>query len=149
MNAIQLILNQHAKIRKFLSQITKSKKPSFLEREFNKLSLFLISHETMEQKIWYPFLRKNTKLKTLVSHLINEEKTAAKTISKIKKIKSQETFEEKLFELKNAVSHHANEEEKNLLPKVKKMIDDVELKAIGKKMNEFKKSFDQKHSDYE
>ena len=144
MNAIQLILNQHARIRKFLSQLSKSKKPAALERTFDKLSVFLVSHETMEQKVWYPFLKKNTELKTTIYHLISEEKSAAKTIAKIKKIKSEEILEEKIMELKKAVAHHAKEEETKLLPKVKKIIEETELKKIGKKMSEFKKEFDEK-----
>lgn len=146
MNAIQLILNQHARIRKFLAQISKSKTPSSLKKTFEKLSAFLISHETMEQKVWYPYLKKNTKLKTTITHLVAEEKTAAKSIAKIKKIKSAETFEEKLMELKTAVAHHAKEEETKLLPKAKKLIEEPELNKVGKKMRDFKKEFDMKHS---
>jgi hemerythrin superfamily protein len=144
MNAIQLILNQHAKIRKFLAQLTKSKQSKAFKNTFDKLAAFLVSHETMEQKVWYPFLKKNTKLKTTITHLVKEEKTAAKEIAKIKKIKSEEKFEEKIMELKSAVSHHAKEEETKLLPKAKKLIEESELKTIGRKMNEFKKQFDRK-----
>jgi hemerythrin superfamily protein len=144
MNAIQLILNQHARIRKFLSQLTRSKTPSSLKKSFEKLSSFLISHETMEQKIWYPFLKKNTKLKFTIASLINEEKTAAKTIDKIKKIQVEEKFEDKVMELKSAVAHHAKDEETKLFPKVKKLIEETELKKIGKKMKEFKTDFDKK-----
>lgn len=144
MNAIQLILNQHARIRKLLSQLTKSKTSSSLKKNFEKLSAFLISHETMEQKFWYPFLKKNTKLKTTITALIHEEKTAAKTIAKIKKIKSEEKFEEKIMELKLAVAHHAKEEETKLLPKAKKLIEEADLKKIGKDMSDFKKEFDKK-----
>lgn len=142
MDAIELILNQHARIRKFLSQLTKAKASHSLKKTFENLSAFLISHETMEQKVWYPFLKKNTKLTSTITHLINEEKTAAKAIAKIKKIKSVETFEEKIMELKSAVAHHAKEEETKLLPKAKKLIEETELKKIGKKMSEFKKEFD-------
>lgn len=146
MNAIQLILNHHARIRKFLVQLSKSKTPSSMRSIFNRMAAYLISHETMEQKVWYPFLKKNAQLKTTINHLVVEEKTAAKSIAKIKKLKSNDTLEEKLMELKTAVSHHAKEEETKLLPKAKKLIDDSELKKVGKKMAEFKKDFDLKHS---
>lgn len=144
MDAIRLILNQHARIRKFLAQISPSKNSVSLKKVFSKLAAFLISHETMEQKVWYPFLKKNTKLKSIITHLVSEEKSAAKTIAKTKKLKSETAFEEKLMELKSAVKHHAKEEETKLLPKVKKIIEDSELKKIGKKMMEFKKDFDNK-----
>lgn len=147
MDAIQLILRHHAKIRKFLERLSTSRSVSSLNKTFAKLSEFLVSHETMEQKVWYPFLKKNTKLKTVISHLITEEKSAAKAIAQIKKIKSEEKFEEKLMKLKAAVSRHANEEETQLLPKVQKVIEDTELRKIGKKMQEFKKEFDMKHTD--
>jgi hemerythrin superfamily protein len=146
MNAIQLILNQHARIRKFLAKLSKTKNPATSNTLFKKLAAFLISHETMEQKVWYPFLKKNNKLKPTITHLITEEKTAAKSITKIKKIKSQNTFEEKIMELMSAVSHHAKEEETKLLPKVRKLIEESELKKVGKQMQEFKKAFDIEHS---
>lgn len=145
MNAIQLILNHHARIRKYLATITKSKNYSSLKKTFDKLSAFLVSHEKMEEKVWYPFLKKNTKLKTTITPLINEEKSAAKTIANIKRLKSEEKFEAKLMELKLAVSHHAKQEETKLLPKARKMVEASELKKIGVKMREFKKQFDRKN----
>lgn len=146
MNAIELILTHHARIRKFLTRISKFKNPSSLENTFNKLAEFLISHETMEQKVWYPFLKKNSNLKPIIKHLVAEEKLATKNIAKIKKIKSTELFEEKLMELASSVSHHANEEETKLFPKVEKYIEDRDLKMIGKEMREFKNAFDNQGS---
>ncbi|MEO8401774.1 MAG: hemerythrin domain-containing protein [Gammaproteobacteria bacterium] len=92
----------------------------------------------------YPYLKKNPKLKSIVAPLISEEKSAAKAIAKIKRIKSESSFEEKIFQLKTAVAQHAKDEETKLLPKARKFIAATELNIIGKKMKEFKKSFDKK-----
>lgn len=142
MNAIQLIENHHSRIRRYLAQLSKSKTSSSLIKTFEKLADFLISHETMEQKVWYPFLKKNTKLKSTIMHLIAEEKTAAKVITQIKKLKSPITQQEKIMKLKRDISLHAKEEETKLLSKARKIINVNELKKIGKKMQEFKNSFD-------
>ena len=142
MNAIQLILTQHSRIKKYLLQLSKSKTPLSLEKTFNKISEYLTSHETMEQKVWYPFLKKNISLKSTITLLIAEEKSAAKEIAKIKKIKSKDNLMEKIMKLNSSVAQHAKDEETKLLPKVKKLIDDSDLKIIGKKMREVQKKWD-------
>jgi hemerythrin-like domain-containing protein len=45
-----------------------------------------------------------------------------------------ETFEAKAKVLKDLVEHHVEEEEKDLFPKVQKLMDADELEAIGEEM---------------
>lgn len=143
MNAIKFILSEHQKIKKMLAGILKgSPKDETKRKRFHRLTNFLVHHEKMEQKIWYPFLKKNTKLATVINHLVSEEKSAAKAIGKIRKIKPEDKWEDKFKDLRKDVLHHASEEEKKLFPKVKKVLDDAELKFIGKKAQAFKKALD-------
>lgn len=141
MNAIEFILKEHRKIRKSFAAITKpSRTIASQKKMFTVLSKFLASHEKMEETLWYPKLRKHTKLRSVIKLLISEEKAAGKVIKKMKTIKKDdELWEEKLLALKKAVAKHASDEEKKLFPKVKKLVEIDELKIIGKKLQAFRK----------
>lgn len=143
MNAIDFLIKEHNKVRKTFAEISKGIHRDITKKEmFNELCQELIRHETMEQEIWYPNLKKNEKLRDIIKHLISEEKTAAKTIKEFGKIKIQKEWEEKFLKFKKDVEHHANEEEDKLFPKVEKLLDAAELKRIGKELYEFKLEFE-------
>jgi hemerythrin superfamily protein len=140
MDAIKFLLKEHNKVRRIFKDINKSSRRDLTKRKmFKKLCNDLVVHEAMEQKKWYPTLKKNNNLKETIKHLLSEEKKAAKAIKSFKKIRSQEEWNNKFLEFKNDVEHHASEEEKKLFPKVKKYFDEVELKKLGKEMHQFKK----------
>jgi iron-sulfur cluster repair protein YtfE (RIC family) len=143
MNALKYLVKEHNKVRKMLSKIKNDvQREDTKKRLFVKLSYDLQHHEKMEQKVWYPFLNRNANVAETIKHLISEEQKAEKSIQKIKKIKSQASWENNFANLKKDVEHHANEEEKKLFPKVQKQLLDVELKLIGKKMEDYKKKLD-------
>ena len=143
MDAIKFLIREHRKVKKMLAEIAKKSRRDATKRKmFATLSSDLSHHEKMEQTIWYPYLKKTTPLITPIKHLITEEKSAAKAITKIKKIKPQEEWQEKFVQFRKDVLHHASEEETKLFPKVKKSLDEQDLKDIGKKMQLFKKKLD-------
>lgn len=145
MDAIQFILKEHAKVRHTLSKFKKTLSTSRKKQIFNSLCNDLIRHETMEEKVWYPHLKKSVQLRTVIKHLISEEKTAEKEIKKMNKIKESEEWDAKLQKFKKAVLHHAREEEKKLFPKVRATLDKKELSLLGKKLQAFKTKWKKTH----
>jgi iron-sulfur cluster repair protein YtfE (RIC family) len=142
MNAIEFLLKEHDRIRNAFADIDNESHRETTKKEmFNALCQDLIRHETMEQKIWYPHLKQNEKLASIINHLLMEEKTAAKTIKEFGEIKLQDEWEEKFAEFKEDVEHHAAEEESLLFPKVMQILDDTSLEKIGSEMREFKAEF--------
>lgn len=139
MNAIAFILKEHAIIRKSFRLIHKKNQTlSNKKRLFKQLAAFLKLHESMEQKIWYVYLKKHTKLNPIIKKLISAEKSAAKAITKIKKLKMEATFEKNLLKLNKDVEQHATQEETKLFPKVNRIVDKAELNLLGKKLQAFK-----------
>ena len=139
MNAIIFLTKEHNKVRRTLADIIKkSHRYTTKKKMFSALCKDLITHENMEQKIWYPHFKKNKKLKNEVKHLLSEEKHAEKSIKKLKSIKTQEEWEEKFSKFKKSVEQHAYEEEHDLFPNVKRILDKSELEDIGKEMRKFK-----------
>ncbi|HEX2549213.1 MAG TPA: hemerythrin domain-containing protein [Gammaproteobacteria bacterium] len=142
MDAIKFLLQEHKKVRRALTSINqKSKGQETKKRMFKNLCQDILRHETMEEKVWYPYLKKNLKLKKTINHLISEENVAEKEIKKIKKVKEDAEWNKKFLKFKKAVLHHAAEEEKKLFPKVKNALETKELTELGKKMQIFKKKW--------
>lgn len=140
MNAINFLIKQHGKISQFFLEINdESHRKDTQKKIFSELCLFLTRHETMEEKIWYPKLKKLNidKFNKIIQHLISEEKEANKAIQKIKKINSYETWKEKVCELNKDVEHHAREEETKLFPLVSNKLDESVLQLIGHDMYHF------------
>lgn len=149
MDAIQFLKKDHEKVKKTFSKIskgnflTKLTKPNYSDatrrRMFAALCRELIVHEQMEQKVWYPVIKIDIKVKPIIKHLVSEEKSAAKKIKTFKSIKTQETWEKKFEQFRDDVLHHAKDEEKKLFPVVQDLIDEKILRQIGKKMQAYKK----------
>lgn len=147
MNAIDIILQDHDHIRHMFSEVNKKLDSNIDEcrAKFAQLKDFIIKHETMEQKVWYPELEKHDNLKPIIAHLKKEEKKAGMEIKKLDKIKDNKEWAAKVKKLEKAVEHHAHEEESKLLPKVKKDLDRQTLEEIGGKLKNFKAENDMKY----
>lgn len=140
MNAIDLILDDHKKIRALLSQSIKRATTHITDRKsiLLNISTVLILHEKMEQLVWYPLINAPA-YKTVIKHLLKEEQDADKAINKLKKIDPKtDKWLHGLKKLQKDVLHHANEEQTKLLPKVKENLSSIILKYIGSEMLEFK-----------
>lgn len=138
MDAIHYLRQEHSKFRKTLKQIKTIKDESKKQKKFNVFCKDLIRHEIMEQKKWYPILRKDQQLNYIIKHLLTEEKSAADAIKKFKKIGYGLMWKLRFYKFSHDVDHHAREEEQELFPKVRKKFTKTELIALGIKMRKFK-----------
>ena len=57
-----------------------------------------------------------------------------------------EKFEQKLKVLMEDITHHVQEEEGQMFPKVEKVIGNAELEELGERMEEEKKTFQKSHT---
>lgn len=138
MNAIDFLIKEHNQVRKMFADIEQdSYHFASQKKRFDTLANDLIRHENMEHQVWYPHFK--NRLPDEVKHLLTEEKHAEKAIKQLETLKTQETWEVHFLKLKNAVEHHAKEEETTLFPAVKRLLSQKELEEIGLKMHQFKK----------
>lgn len=138
MDAIQYLRNEHSKFRKILKQISVLKDENKKKRKFEAFCQDLLHHEKMEQKAWYPILRKDSELKEIIKHLVSEEKSAAEKIKKIQKMGYGLMWKLRFYKFSHDVDHHAKEEEQELFPEVRKKFSKNELNVLGTKMRKFK-----------
>lgn len=138
MDAIIYLRQEHSKFRKTLAAISKISDIKNKKIKFNAFCKDLLRHEMMEEKIWYPAIRKNAEIIKVIKHLISEEKSAAKAIKQFKKTDFEFMWKLRFYKFKHDVDHHAKEEEQELFPKVRKVLDKKELNTLGIKMRKFK-----------
>jgi hemerythrin-like domain-containing protein len=145
MNAIDLLISEHNKVRDILKKIAEDSK-SFDEKKnsFKTLRHDLLRHEKMEQTIWYPHFKDSDKLDKTVKHLIKEEKEAHQEIQDLNQIGSEEEWNTQFKKFKHDVEHHAHEEESKLFPQIRNIFSESELANIGKEMLQFEKEYDAK-----
>ncbi|MBA2655703.1 MAG: hemerythrin domain-containing protein [Tatlockia sp.] len=142
MNAIEVLINEHDKVRATLQKISDSSQPFEKQKQmFENLSSEIIRHEQMEHTVWYPHFKNDKRLNETVHHLLIEENHAEKAIKKLSELNSPSTWDEHFEKFKTDVEHHAKEEEKELFPEVKKILSQEQLEKIGIEMNEFKKQY--------
>ena len=134
MNAIKLLESQHREVAKMFAQIEKAKSGSAKEKLFEQLADSLAVHAAIEEHQFYPAVKaKRTEdilLESLQEHLGIKRVLA----DLLETDPADETFDAKIKVLKEQVEHHVEEEETDLFPKVKKVLDAQELDALGQNM---------------
>jgi len=143
-DAIEIIIQDHNHIRKMIAQLDKNLGSNIEQSHsiFNELKDFLTKHETMEQKVWYPELEKNDKLKDIISKLKKEEQDASDEIKEIDDTKDDKKWASKVKKLTKDVGHHAKDEETKLFPKVRKTLNKSSLEELGDKLNDYRQQND-------
>jgi hemerythrin superfamily protein len=138
MDAITFLKQEHNRFKKTLAAILKLSDPKKVKLKFKALSQDLLRHESMEEKTWYPVLRKNADLRSIIKHLVSEEKSAGKAIKSLLKAEVGLLWKLRFYKLKHDIEHHAKEEEQGLFPKARQVLTKTQLKALGAKMRKFK-----------
>ncbi len=143
MNAIDFLIKEHEKVRHILAEISdNSHRNQTRMHLFDDLCHDLLRHEEMEHQVWYPHFKNDKRLSDTVQHLVSEENKAEKAIAHFQDIQTQEAWEKQFNKLKHDVEHHAQEEEQNLFPEVRKLLSEEQLEKIGIAMYHFKQKYD-------
>lgn len=141
MNAIDFLIKEHNKVRKLFADMNAPGHREKTRRKlFDTIHEELLRHEKMEQTVWYPHLKSDPHLKDKIKHLVSEEQMAEKLMNRLTRIKASANWESEAVKLQEDVEHHASEEETELFPEVKKIMDGSKLDLIGHEMYEFKKT---------
>jgi hemerythrin superfamily protein len=137
---VEIILLDHKQITQMIDKLNKSLDSNVAasRTQFKSLQDFLVKHETMEQKAWYPQLEKNDQLQNIVTQLKDQEQDAEKALKEINSTKDDQAWVSKVKDFLKAVAQHANDEQTMLLPKVSQVLDKTKLNEIGKDMQAFR-----------
>lgn len=134
-NAVELLEAQHDEVEELFDKIEASESDSAKSELFVELADKLAAHAKIEETIFYPaVLAKQTEEILLES--VEEHLSIKRVLADLLALDvDDENFDAKLSVMKEQVEHHArDEEEKELFPKVKKLLTADELDELGADM---------------
>ncbi|MDQ3179247.1 MAG: hemerythrin domain-containing protein [Acidobacteriota bacterium] len=141
MNAIELLKADHDKVSRLFQKVKATEEGEHKEL-FKKIKAELDVHTHIEETIFYPKLKEEDQLEDIVLEGIEEHHQAKMFLRELARLTDDsDKFEPKLKVLMEDITHHVQEEEGEMFPKVEKIFDSATLEELGKQMEEEKKSF--------
>ena len=146
MDAIKLLEEDHKKVKKIMEDIDSTTERGVKTREelFAKVKRELTAHESIEEEIFYPAIQ--NEVEEMVAEAIEEHNIVDRLLLEIRDISPEdEQFDAKMTVLIENVEHHAEEEEKEMFPAVKKAMGADMMKTLGERMAHRKTELTREH----
>jgi hemerythrin-like domain-containing protein len=143
MNAIKLLEEDHKKVKKLLEQADDTTERGVKTREelFGKIKKEMEVHEVIEEEIFYPALKEHPKAKDIVLEGYEEHHVVDTIMGEIAQVPyDDERWAAKFSVMKENIEHHIEEEEGEMFEIARKVFEDEELRQLGERMEERKKS---------
>ena len=145
-DAIALLKEDHVKVRGLLGELEKTTEKAKSRREelLEEIELELKIHTTIEEKIFYPAFREAAEKKDdrkLYYEAVEEHHVVDTVLPELKATEvGSEVFAAKAKVLKDLVEHHAEEEDTEMFPRARKILDREKLLQLGDEMAQAKAS---------
>ena len=146
MDAIEMLKEQHREVETLFKKFEKLGENAAKGKEstFEQIADALAMHATIEEKHFYPAV-KAKRTEDILLEALEEHLGIKRVIADLLKIDaSHETFDAKVKVLKEQVEHHVEEEESDLFPKVRKVLDKAELTELAAAMQRTMKALQEK-----
>ena len=142
MNAIELLKKDHKEASGLMDQIEIADKGDRSAKDlFNQLKQALTLHTEMEEKIFYPELKKFDETKDMISEAFEEHQEVKDILAEMSTLSpADDEFMDKFTELRDGVEHHVEEEETEMFPKAEKVLGQSRLQELGRQLEEMKQS---------
>ncbi|HZS68972.1 MAG TPA: hemerythrin domain-containing protein [Burkholderiales bacterium] len=134
-DAIDLLKQDHAAVKKAFKQFEKAKyKDPNARREFiAAICNDLIMHTELEEQIFYPAVRAKLKDDDLMNEALVEHNSAKQLIAELQKMPGDDPLlKPTATVLAEYVNHHVREEEREILPKSKRL--KLDLAGLAERM---------------
>lgn len=146
MDAIAVLTADHrtveglfAKYESFGPRAVKGRR-EVVDRMIKELSI----HTAIEEVVLYPAIREAVgkgEVDDMVLEALEEHHVAKWTLKELEDLEADhERFDPKVTVLMEQVRHHVKEEEKDLFPKLRKIMDKEALQELGEALVEFKRT---------
>jgi hemerythrin superfamily protein len=136
MNALDLLIEQHDEVDSLISMLENAKDAGKKAELFAELADKLAAHATIEEKLFYPAVMAKQTEEILVESVEEHLQIKRLLADMLELDPDDDHFDAKLAVMKEGIEHHAREEEeKELFPKVKKLLGKDDLEALGGEMS--------------
>lgn len=141
MDAITLLKDDHKVLRALLGELEKSTSRAAKKRTtlLAKIDTNLKVHSAIEEEIFYPAFKEAGQKSDddkMYFEALEEHRAAGDLVlpDLLNTDPGSETFSGRAKVLKELVEHHADEEEKEMFPRAKKLLTREELKELGERL---------------
>jgi hemerythrin-like domain-containing protein len=137
MDAVQLLKEDHDKVKKILEDLDSTTERGVKTREelFTKIKRELEVHESIEEEIFYPALKEHPKAKDLVLEAYEEHHVVDMVMAEIADVPfDDEKWGAKCTVMKENVEHHIEEEEGEMFKQALQVFSKEELEELGVRM---------------
>ncbi|MEP6475906.1 MAG: hemerythrin domain-containing protein [Actinomycetota bacterium] len=137
MDAVQLLKDDHDKVKKILEDLDTTTERGVKTREelFTKVKRELEVHESIEEEIFYPALKEHPKAKDIVLEGYEEHHVVDLLMGEIADLPfDDEKWGAKCTVMKENVEHHIEEEEGDMFKKARDVFSKEELDDLGTRM---------------
>jgi hemerythrin superfamily protein len=141
MNAIQLLKEDHKKVRKLLSELADTTPRGVKTRTelLAQIATELRVHTKIEEEIFYPALKAAAKTQedqAMYFEALEEHRAAGELV--LPDLENtdpgSDRFSGRAKVLKELIEHHADEEEKEMFPRARELMDKAQLEQLGERM---------------
>ena len=139
MDALSLLTADHNRVRGLFArfQTAEEEKDAATMMELAaKIIVELEVHTTIEEELFYPEIKgANEEIKDVVDEGVEEHHVAKTLIEEIKGLTPEDdAWAAKMKVLIESVEHHAEEEEQEMFPEVRKALDKAQLEDMGMRL---------------
>jgi hemerythrin superfamily protein len=139
-NAITMLTEDHAKVRKMFKQFEKMKEDADESEKaelVGQICTELKLHAQLEEECFYPAAREALEEQDLLDEAEVEHASAKDLIAQLESMQPcDELYDAKVTVLGEYVEHHVKEEEKQMFPKIRKA--KLDLEELAEQMSEIK-----------
>lgn len=134
MDAIELLEDQHRDVEELFAEIEETDDTEEKQALFDELADALAIHATIEERHFYPAVREK-RTEDILLESLEEHLAVKRVLADLLDLSPEDrTFDAKVKVLKELVEHHVEEEEKELFPKVRKVLSADELRGVANDM---------------
>jgi len=131
MNAVDLLTEQHRKLEATLSAADDAESADERARAVARIADDLGKHVSSEERVFYPAVRAR-RTEDILLESLEEHLSLKRLLADLLELDPEaETWTAKLKVLTEQTCHHHSEEEKNLFPKVRRLLPEADLVELG------------------
>ena len=133
MDALEVLKQDHQKVKKLLTSATETEDKKEQKRLFREIKAELETHARLEETIFYPAVQEHEELASMVFESLEEHRQVKTLLRDLSRgTPGSDKFKAKLKVLKDDIEHHAEEEEEGkMFPKVRKTFASEDLEDLG------------------
>ena len=134
-NALELMKTDHDRLKELLDEALDTDEPTERSELLHQIRSELMSHERMEEDVFYPALRSNAAATEIVLEGYEEHHVIDTILDELMDVPEEsEQWKAKLKVLQENIENHIEEEEGEMFKKARQTFDNDALEKLGARM---------------